>query len=422
MSRRNPPAKWVLPITVYPENSLCVTIPVPDETFYKAAFWGAMLDLASAYKWQDDTAHTARLVANVWRTIVDDLAFTDCTVPPQGVEFDGEELMGSLCEALRFENGVLQAFCCGEWVDIPGAQNAIQQGASQPPAGGTIPTNECKTVSVVLNGRDRFLIPYPVDDGYTITITNAQGGWWNGDVLQAWECPSGDTYALGVCVSAGSLDPSNPVPGLPYGRLIAQVGSAWLDADNTSITVPSGTGPVDVYLQMNDSNLADNQGSISFDVSVCATPPAMYSHLFNFALGPLGWTGVSLSGGAPTWDGTQWQGFAYMDGGCGGNNNAVQNTILLSVPTPTYVTSVRIVLDSNGDWGPGNGDRQLTLDGGTPISLGLNTSYGPQDVTIPVNAMVSTSIQIEYNSICFAVPVWTEVKSATVNGNGTDVF
>lgn len=73
MPRKNPPAKWVLPTVVDPPERKCIKIQVPDEQFHIAAFRGALLNLCAAYKWADDTAHTAREVALIWREIIDSM-------------------------------------------------------------------------------------------------------------------------------------------------------------------------------------------------------------------------------------------------------------------------------------------------------------------------------------------------------------
>lgn len=78
--RRNEPAKWTLPAVINPEGRRCVMIEIPDERFHIAAFRGAMLHLAEAYKWADDPDHTAREVALVWRGIIDAMEW-GCGVP-----------------------------------------------------------------------------------------------------------------------------------------------------------------------------------------------------------------------------------------------------------------------------------------------------------------------------------------------------
>jgi len=73
MNKRFPKAKWVLPAVIDPPERLCFTIQVPNERQHIAAFRGALLNLASAIAWQDDPDHTAKDVALVWRSIVDEV-------------------------------------------------------------------------------------------------------------------------------------------------------------------------------------------------------------------------------------------------------------------------------------------------------------------------------------------------------------
>jgi len=73
MNRRNPRAKWTLPDVINPLETMCVQIQVPKERFHIAAFRGALLNLASAAQWADDPDHTAKLVANVWRDVINSM-------------------------------------------------------------------------------------------------------------------------------------------------------------------------------------------------------------------------------------------------------------------------------------------------------------------------------------------------------------
>jgi len=124
MARKNPPAKWVLPEVVDPDDRLCMKIPVPNDRFHIAAFRGALLNLAAAYKWQDDVDHTAKDVALVWRDIIDDLNWgcglddvrqneeNPCTLEKT---FDGEtwEAFADLQKCpphIRVNNGVIEWF------------------------------------------------------------------------------------------------------------------------------------------------------------------------------------------------------------------------------------------------------------------------------------------------------------------------
>lgn len=88
MARRNPPARWTLPEIVNPPTRKCFTILVPNEPYHIAAFRGALLNLASAYNWQDDLDHTAKDVANVWKSVIVDVTACGSGGIPFACPFD----------------------------------------------------------------------------------------------------------------------------------------------------------------------------------------------------------------------------------------------------------------------------------------------------------------------------------------------
>lgn len=276
MTRRNPPAKWTLPDNINPATSTCYTIPVPDDPFHRAAFWGALLDLASAYKWADDPDHKAREVALVWRNIVDALRPGPCNDGSTGpIDFNMEEFMSCLCEVLRWHNGKLQALCCGDWTDIPGFESVITDGGTQPPPGGVLAPGQCQTYNAVLQANGQFLLPNPVQEGYTIEISGVVGGWTDGAV---WYCPDGGNYILGVCNPAGKHhvggDPDATAYHMQLMALINGIYYPVVMGSTTSITVPSGTPASEVSFVANDASLSDNGGSVNFQVQVCAPQSA----------------------------------------------------------------------------------------------------------------------------------------------------
>lgn len=81
MSRRNPPAKWILPEVIDPEERLCFQIEVPNDPMHIAAFRGALYNLTSARFWQDDPDHKALEVAAVWQDIWDEISMSCCPCP-----------------------------------------------------------------------------------------------------------------------------------------------------------------------------------------------------------------------------------------------------------------------------------------------------------------------------------------------------
>jgi len=60
---------WALPETINPENEICVTLNIPDEPRYIAAFWGALYELTYWNNWQRDPDHKGAQVAAVWKSI-----------------------------------------------------------------------------------------------------------------------------------------------------------------------------------------------------------------------------------------------------------------------------------------------------------------------------------------------------------------
>jgi hypothetical protein len=305
-------------------------LQIPNEPAHIAAFLGALYDLTLWNSWQRDTAHRAIIASQLWKRLWTDLindgfAKRACPVLIGTPELTLEDALSSQIRISPDDPCIIQMWCIDHWEDWYDPRSCTVRQVSQPGPGGTVVTGDCKTIHGTLSASQKFLIPFPIDDGYTIEISNVDGGWWNGDALLAWECPSGFTYALGECVSQGPLDSGNPIPSLPYGRLIAQVGGASLDAYNTTIIVPAGTGPVDVYLQMNDAVLADNLGSISFDVKVCNPSAGTFSHTFDFLVGPKGWQ--------PVYDGSDPRATYNLGNGWDENPSYVKSRLSIYFPS-----------------------------------------------------------------------------------------
>jgi len=266
-NRRFPRAKWVLPDVIDPPERICFQIQVPNNRMHLAAFRGALLNLASAVNWQDDPDHTAKEVAKVWDKIYTEVRACEECDTNTGITL--EDFMSQQIRISPDDSCIIQMWCIDHWEDWYDPRACIAEGASQGAPSGELETAECRDFNVTLRGNERYILPVPVAAGYTVQILDAAGGWWDGNILHAWNCPNGHTYALGACVSEGASDAGSPLPDQPIGRLIAQVGAAYYDAFNTTIVIPAGTASSDMYFQMNDDTLTDNQGSVSFTVRVC---------------------------------------------------------------------------------------------------------------------------------------------------------
>ena len=261
---------FALPKVIEPPDTVCFQIPVPNDPAYLQAFFGVIYDLTLWISWQRDAAHTGVKAAARMKQVYNALAAGLLTCDTSALNFDGEELMASLCESLRWHDGKLQALCCGAWVDIPGFEGVVAGGATQPPPGGVLSPGECQSFSAVLQGSGQFLLPNPVQAGYTIVVDGASGGWTDGS--GSWYCPDGSQYVLGGCNPAGKHHIGGDPSATAYHmQLIALINGIYYPINGpTTINVPAGTPASQVTFQANDASLTDNGGSINFQVQVCA--------------------------------------------------------------------------------------------------------------------------------------------------------
>lgn len=263
--------KWVLPEVVHPLETVCYQIEVPKDRAYIGAFLGAIFLLTKPYAWGDDDDHTALEVGAVWREIFDKLQKNNCTICPPG-EPMGIDIGGAEME-LRLKPDdpcIIQINCAGEWQDWYDPRGCLPGTISQPPPAGDLPPGGCREYDVVLQGNGQWRVPFGVNNGDIVTITDAQGGWYGGGV-NPWHCPDGNNYVLGACAPATrALDGTDPCTSAYHMELIASFGGSCQAADNQVVLVSGLSGTDEMTFQANDSDLSDNAGSISFHVKICS--------------------------------------------------------------------------------------------------------------------------------------------------------
>lgn len=162
-----------------------------------------------------------------------------------------------------------------DWYDPRSCMSdAINEQVRQPEAQGELESGECREFkNIVLRGNDRWHAPIKVEEGFVIEVHNAAGGWAVAN--NEWYCPSGQMYALGGCTSMGANAGSGfPVPDKPKGRLIATYGALAFDAFNARFVIPAGAPQAELMFQMNDTDLSNNDGSVSFEVKICRAEEA----------------------------------------------------------------------------------------------------------------------------------------------------
>jgi len=308
MSRKNPPAKWVLPETVNPSTRKCITVQVPDDPQHVAAFRGAMLALSSAYNWSDDLAHTAKDVAAVWQEIVDAMDWGCGDMPALQFRQQDCVLQVSHDEGTTWED-IYDAYTCARGASQDEINQEIHDGVisggGQGPAGGSGTPGACYDYHVKLRGNDRWKVPVTISDGDTLTVTNARGGWTdNLPNVGFWYCPDGQQFILGQCNGGTSTSGTDPAPSINHMRLIAQIGSSYVDMYNLTHNVPAATGDVDVFFQANDVAINDNGGDIEFDLQVCK---GAWCYTFDFTASDGGWIARSDFPYATYVSGLGWQ-------------------------------------------------------------------------------------------------------------------
>lgn len=264
MTRRYPPAKWVLPTIIDPPRRRCFVIEVPDEIYHIAAFRGAILDLASAYKWSDDPSHLAREVALVWRAVYDQIE--ECAPPPNnGVGGEGDDILirqnpENPCLLESSIDGI--HWCAFADISLCLQDNQPGAGAEQPRAGGG---ESCYTGKLFANSM--WLLPTNVSTGDILSLQEATGAGQDGNV-SPWKCPNGQSFVLGQCVGIAGNSSGDPLNTVPHMRLLWKINNTYYDAMAGDLTVPAGFSGATVVLQVNDDPIADNVGSYTFKACV----------------------------------------------------------------------------------------------------------------------------------------------------------
>jgi len=372
-------SRYVLPAVVNPSTSTCYAVPVPDDPQHLAAFMGAIYGLSKPYEWQNDPAHTAIDVGAVWREIFDNLEvcmpvefrqFDDCTLQ---ASFDGGSTWSTIFQAdACVAQGILDAIDSG----------TVSPGGQQAPGGNPTP-GQCYSYNVKLDGNGRWKAPIPVVANDTITVTQAQGGWYDGDAFPIgfWNCPSGDQYQLGDCASgSGTTQPTDPEPTINHMRLIGNIASEaapFFDMYNLTYTVTAATATdAEFYLQANDSTLGDNQGSITLKVEICR---GLACDTYDWKVSTQGFVVLPI------------RPYGTWSGGVGwsAQTNHVGNySIYLTKPivNHSFIKSIRVK-------GVGDGDN---LGFGLQVSAdsdgaSINTPTGPFDHTFDCNWIVEAS-------------------------------
>jgi len=309
-------SKWPLPDVVDPAEHWCFTVEVPKDRNHLAAFMGAMYTLSKPYDWQNDEDHTALEVGAVWLKIYNKLKADVCNLPDKGLPIaEWIEEMSLHCN-IRWHDGKLQVTngcdCDGLpiWVDVCSdgsdgtPDSVIQQDSGTRPAAGE---EEC--FNRTLSAGKSWVIPFGLQNGDVIDVTNRQGAWSSNAL--AWVCTDGTPFALGVCSGSPYHDGADPDSTLFHGQLMLTIGSVNYSLTDGPVVLSGLTGLNQGVVSGNLTVGAGGGGDISFKLCVTngSTPPiGDWCFYQDFTLSPYDWTARDLgSGPLAVWQaGTGW--------------------------------------------------------------------------------------------------------------------
>jgi hypothetical protein len=262
----------VLPLpTVWPENTRCIEIDIPDDPQYTAEFLGALQYLAYWFNYDRNYAHDGARTAALWKKAIRSIrACTPCPPPPPPMIGGGffEDNFMYRQDGCKLQISVGTDPDTGEpcWCTIFDASlcnNPGQPGAPQPqPKPG-----QCINYTLKLNAAHQALVPTTVSSGDTIALVTANGAGTDGTPF--WYCPDGSTFFAGACTGGCSHNPADPLSTYCHMAIIGDVGGTFFPLVSTPYVVPSGVSNQQILLQVNDSTLGDNSGEYVVGVTVC---------------------------------------------------------------------------------------------------------------------------------------------------------
>ena len=407
------------PDPVDPRDRVCYQISVPNSRAHRAAFFGALLNLASAYNWADDPTHAARDVAILWRDIIDNVQICPAPLPMGGAGGDDDNMIrqnpDNPCELQTSINGI-------DWCTFADFSLCLPEpaqpggGTPQPSSGGG---QECYQGEMAANSK--WLLPAPVSSGDVLDLTNATGAG-NDGTISPWQCPDGSTYFGGICIPAtGGVSGGDPEPSVYHMRLLYVIAGNYYDAMAGPFTVPGGITGEQVEVQVNDDVISDNAGSYRFKVCVTNNQAGSFSHLFDFTIGSGGF--MPISHGAPCGvyvPGVGWQSVFDPDGGSQDNELRLAQTGLPSSEFVTasdiYSSPASINANAAGTWDGVSFGAQF--DPIAPLTSGTNIHA----VASAGSPFVSSSFRIDIVENVSNADNKITLSQLVVNGEGTDPF
>jgi hypothetical protein len=413
MPKRLPRMQFVLPAVIDPPR-ICVQIEIPDEPEHIAAFMGSIRNLGSAYNWQNDSAHTAKAVADVWRDVFDKFSLaknrTCPTFPGIGADGGDEQLIrqnpDNPCELQTSIDGQTWCTFADLSLCLPAAAQPGDQTPQPPPGGG----QACYNAEMAAS--NKWLLPTVVSSGDVLTLSDATGSG-NDGTLSPWECPDGSTFFAGLCVpGTGGTSGGDPLNSVNHMRLLYNIDGTFYDAMAGPLTVPGGVTAAQVYVQVNDSDITDNAGSYRFKVCRTNNQAATWSHVFDLRITPTPWVQNNPDLGNP------WAAGVGFSAGAAGSNRGVQIRAAMASRT---VTSITIFFTMTSPAGTAEWDISITAPSNHLLGSGTPAA-GDQSQTGTGTFTSTEMIVSAFSSVGSGNVGDSTIYKIIVNGQGIDPF
>lgn len=307
------------------------------------------------------------------------------------------------------------------WVtimDVSKCQNfGTNPGAGTPqpvPGGGSV--KNC----YALDANSILSIGIPVSTGDVITL-DISGSGWDGvevDFGPLYRCPDGKQYLAGICTGFQRTDGSDPVPSAYHmSTVISIAGTFYSIMPNVPFTVPSGVSNVTPFIQVNDSSLANNQGSYQVCITVVNNAVTSWCMEFNFELGTFGWLSNAAGAGA------------LWNAGEGWSNDPSQNSgqdtqIYISFPS-TEITSISFDYAWDGTCPGGSSIMSIYKDIYVIPYIMSSAISNPSGTLSWAGDLNFTAIYVGGNMAgggCVAGGHNLIIKSCTIRGKGINPF
>jgi hypothetical protein len=296
------------------------------------------------------------------------------------------------CELQSSVDGV--TWCT--WADLSKCSPQAQQPGSEarnPGSGGC----ELQIGSVMFGSR--WLLPFPVNTGDVITVTNAVGTWASAGDLFIPRCPDGNIFfnvsgipELDACVDGtGHTEPGDPAPTINHDSLIAFDGTNYYDCGAASsgspvaITIPAGITNGNLFFMANTPDTI-GFGSVTFDVQYCNNAVPSWTVTFDFRSNKFGFEPfvftVSSEVAAAWAPSLGWQ-QVNVSAGTGPDLRFTEDHIFRSWGTPATIT--QITMEYNATLG--------SDAGGSTLSTSIHTALSGTDTPLRVVSTTTGSNQ-----------------------------